>query len=128
MIFWKHKSEDVKNAEYILYQVKHGVRLDDVLKNLGYEKLSIQEHHEQGKLYRPFEETAELILHYQKHFNTVCPPHAEPLIWVKDKNDNRYLITGYDEKCVFLENLWLEMKDLLGKYTFLDNSPCGILE
>ena len=75
--------------------------------------------------YRPFEDVAELMLYYQQHFNAVCPPYAEPLIWVKDKSDNRYLITGYDEKCVYLENIWIEMKDLFEKYTFLDGSCIG---
>ena len=77
---------------------------------------------------RPFEDTAELILHYQQHFNAVCQPYAEPLIWIKDKNDNRYLITGYDEKCILIEDIWKDMKDLFNDYVFLDGSPCGIKE
>ena len=32
-----HK-EDLNTAKYILYQVKHYVRLDDVIQNLGYKK------------------------------------------------------------------------------------------
>lgn len=76
--------------------------------------------------YRPFEYTAELILHYQQHFNAVCPPYAEPLIWVKNKNDNRYLVTGYDEKCILIEDIWKDMKDLFNDYVFLDGSPCGM--
>ena len=74
---------------------------------------------------RPFEDTAEFILHYQQHFNAVCPPYAEPLIWIKDKRDNRYLITGYDEKGVFIEDMWKDMKDLFNDYVFLDGSQCG---
>lgn len=37
MIFRK-LSDDMLTVKYILYQVKHGVRLEDVLKNLGYVK------------------------------------------------------------------------------------------
>lgn len=77
---------------------------------------------------RPFEDTAEFILHYQQHFNAVCPPYAEPLIWVKDKDDNRHLIRSYSEKCVFIDTLCLTMKDLFDDYVFLDSSPCGIKE
>ena len=131
MIFGKHKSEDVKNVEYILYQVKHGVRLDDVLRNLGYEKLSVEEHHEQGKHYRPFEETSELILHFQQRFEDFWPPDVEPLIWVKKKvcsGDERSLITGYDIDCVFIQDVWIDFSELFKNYTFLDNSPCGVLE
>lgn len=78
---------------------------------------------------RPFEETAELILHYQQHFNTVCRPYAEPLIWVKKKyGEARFLITGFDILVVHLEGSFIDMKELFENYTFLDNSPCGILE
>ena len=81
------------------------------------------------KKYRPFEDTVELMLHYAKHFKVKCPPYCEPLIWVKDEHDNRYLITGYDEKCVFLEDMWFDIKDLFYKnYTFLDGSCVGKLE
>lgn len=34
----KREKEDKRNVKYILYQVKHGVPLDDVLRNLGYVK------------------------------------------------------------------------------------------
>lgn len=77
---------------------------------------------------RPFEDTAELILHYQQHFNVVCPPYAEPLIWIKDKDDDRYLIKRYSEECVFVDTLCLTMKELFEDYVFLDGSPCGIKE
>ena len=34
----KTHKEDLNTAKYILYQVKHYVRLDDVIQNLGYIK------------------------------------------------------------------------------------------
>lgn len=37
MIFRK-LSDDMLTVRYILYQVRHGVSLEDVLKNLGYIK------------------------------------------------------------------------------------------
>ena len=80
------------------------------------------------KHYRPFIDTAELMLHYCKHFHVEYPPFYEPLIWVKHKmSDSRYLITSYDELCVNVEDIWLDMKDLFKKYVFLDNSMCGVL-
>ena len=37
---WKEQRQDEKRTlAYINYQVKHGVHLDDVLKNLGYVKI-----------------------------------------------------------------------------------------
>ena len=78
------------------------------------------------KQYRPFEDTAELMLHYQKHFHVEYPPFYEPLIWVKHKtSDSRYLIISYDELCVNVDDVWLDMKDLFEKYVFLDNSIIG---
>lgn len=35
---FKKLSDDEISVEYIVYQVKHGVRLEYVLKNLGYTK------------------------------------------------------------------------------------------
>ena len=35
---FKRLSDDEIAVKYIVYQVKHGVRLEDVLKNFGYTK------------------------------------------------------------------------------------------
>ena len=86
----------------------------------------IKEHEPKRMTYRPFEDTAELMLHYQKHFHVEFPPFYEPLIWVKHKtSDSRYLITSYDELSVNVDDIWLDMKDLFEKYVFLDNSIIG---
>lgn len=37
---WNKKSDDEKTVEYIYWQVRHGVKLDDVLKKLEYIKKS----------------------------------------------------------------------------------------
>ena len=81
------------------------------------------------KHYRQFEDTAELMVHYSKHFNIDFPPFYEPIIWVKRKdNDSRFLITGYDELDVLLEDCWQDLNDLCEQYVFLDGSPVGKLE
>ena len=78
------------------------------------------------KHYRQFEDTAELMVHYSKHFNIDFPPFYEPIIWVKRKdNDSRFLITGYDELDVFLEDCWQDLNDLYEQYVFLDGSCIG---
>lgn len=78
------------------------------------------------KHYRPFEDTAELMVHYSKHFNIDFPPFYEPIIWVKRKdNDSRFLITGYDELDVFLEDCWQDLNELYEQYVFLDGSCIG---
>ena len=86
------------------------------------------------KHYVPFEDTAELMLHYSKHFNVDYPSFYEPFIWVKRKQtsemspDTRFLITGFDELCVFIEDCWIDLAELLEKYVFLDNSVIGAVE
>lgn len=83
------------------------------------------------KIYRPFTDTAELMVHYSNHFNVEYPPFYEPLIWVKRKQtseqspDTRLFITGYDELCVFLEDIWIDLGELFEQYVFLDDSCCG---
>ena len=78
------------------------------------------------KHHKPFEDTAELMVHYSKHFNIDFPPFYEPIIWVKRKdNDSRFLITGYDELDVFLEDCWQDLNDLHEQYVFLDGSCIG---
>lgn len=78
------------------------------------------------KHYKPFEDTAELMLHYSKHFNIDFPPFYEPIIWVKNKsNDTRYLIIGFEESRVLIGNSWFTMKDLFRQCVFLDGSPIG---
>lgn len=83
------------------------------------------------KNYRPFEDTAELMVHYSKHFNIDFPPFYEPIIWIKRKQtcelspDIRFLITGYDESCVHIGEKWIDTEELFHDYIFLDGSCCG---
>ena len=58
---------------------------------------------------------------------------AEPMIWVRSKSNTRstYLITHYCENVgvVFLCGyLNVSLEQLFEGYTFLDGSPCGVLE
>ncbi len=81
------------------------------------------------KHYKPFEDTAELMVHYSKHFNIDFPPFYEPIIWVKNKSDDtRYLIIGFEESRVLIGNSWFTLKDLFRQCVFLDGSPVGMLE
>ena len=78
------------------------------------------------KHYKPFEDTTELMLHYSKHFNIDFPPFYEPIIWVKNKHDEkRFLIIGYDEETVDIGISKFTMKDLFRQCVFLDGSPIG---
>lgn len=39
-----------------------------------------------------------------------------------------FLITGYEDSGVFVDDKWIGMDELLEKYKFLDDSPVGKLE
>ena len=83
--------------------------------------------------YRAFENTQELIDYWQLNYNPGAanrPQYSKPIIWIHDERyDTDYMITAMDDKTVFFEDGWYELKDLFEKgYTFLDNKPLGIEE
>jgi hypothetical protein len=100
-------------------------------------KISLYE--ETEKQYQPFKDCIELIECYQKKYKSAVgcdiyfPSLYKPCIWVKSKaygTDN--LITAFDNdnesiggSCVFLQDIWVDMKELFDNFTFLDGSPCG---
>ena len=100
-------------------------------------KISLYE--ETEKHYRPFNDCSELIECYQRKYKSTVgcdiyfPSLYKPCIWVKSKmygTDN--LITAFDVdnesiggSCVFIQDIWIDMKELFDNFTFLDGSPCG---
>ena len=92
-------------------------------------KCDIQKELEQQH-YRPFIDTAELILHYEKHFNVDYPSFYEPMMWVKvkDESDARFFIMMFSEHYVKIDGEFVSMKKLFENFVFLDNSPCGSKE
>ena len=78
------------------------------------------------KEYRQYNSSAEMIEDFVNRFKAGCPPYAEPLIWVKDKQlDCRYLITAFMPFDVEIGSLLYKFKQLFDEYTYLDGSPCG---
>ena len=93
---------------------------------------------------RPFNDCDELVdcwkkkmyvpaFYYTKDFRDKL---SRPDIWVKNKEygtDN--LITAFDGNnesiggsCVFIQDIWIDMKELFDNFTFCDGSPCGVEE
>ena len=82
------------------------------------------------KKYRPFNSCEELINHFDKINHNVKggrPENTMPLIWVKDKNENkRILITGFTmDSGVFMGLIFLTFENLYNNYVFLDGSIIG---
>lgn len=88
--------------------------------------------------YRPFKNCNELIKHFRRIWRKARRFYEEydfnlsiemPSIWVVNKDSGiREMITGYGENIVLLPRANFTMQDLLNEYTFIDGSPCGILE
>lgn len=88
---------------------------------------------------RPFKDCDELVECWERKIFIPAMRYTKqkvlfrPEIWVKSKEygtDN--LITAFDGdnesiggSCVFIQDMWVDMKELFDNFTFLDGSPCG---
>ena len=116
-----------KQEDHTIKQEKTACeRCIDSDREIDCSKCDVQKELEQH--YRPFKDTAELILHYERHFNVDYPPFYEPMIWVKSKaTKDIYLIDGYDyeDNEVGICDDWFTLKGMFERYTFLDDSIIG---
>ena len=90
------------------------------------------------KQYRPFNNCGELIEYWYDFTGVInCSPKLfMPTIWVKHKRyGTENLITAFDNdnesiggSCVFIQDIWVDMKELFDNFTFCDGSPCGSKE
>lgn len=80
--------------------------------------------------YRPYKDTNEMIDDFCKRSKAKRSAMGEPFIWIKDEY-KKYLITSISNlfcTIVDIEVSTRSMQDLFEYYTYLDGSPCGILE
>lgn len=88
------------------------------------------EHSEDGKKeYRPYINSAEMIMDFIDRFKVKCPSYCEPLIWVRLKVDTRKrLIVAYGDNFVEIGNKTkaVTLQHLFEQYEFLDESPVGM--
>lgn len=90
------------------------------------------------KKYRSFKSCAELEEHWRRIWREARRFYEEydynlsiemPTIWVVNKFTGiREMIIGYGVDTVILPTGKLIMQELREDYTFLDGSPCGVLE
>lgn len=91
----------------------------------------------QEKQYRPFKNCDELCKYWHDEKARMSTfNNSKSLIWVKHKEyrtDN--LIIAFDNdnesiggSCVFIQDIWVDMKELFDNFTFLDGSLCGFEE
>ena len=116
----------------------YGVSNKDFVYDYGNNAEKVKE-----KNYRPFKNCDELVCCYNEKaytpiiavsMNTKLYKLFRPNIWIKSKEygtDN--MITAFDGNnesiggsCVFIQDIWIDMKELFDKFTFCDGSPCGV--
>lgn len=125
----------IPNGRHNYTDITSEWELDNVLSWCKYIRVKPDED------YRPFISCEELIEFWSCLINEIAnckllfTKLENPSIWVKEKSSgSKYMITGYscEADCnendgVFLGDMWIDMNDLFEKYTFLDDTPCGIL-
>lgn len=95
----------------------------------------------QEKKFRPYKDTDEMIEDFKRRYSSYGGwsgkgnPMYNPMIWVKAKGveKNKYLITGFQENERVTMNFDNDIFTtgfctLFDKFTYLDGSPCGIME
>lgn len=92
----------------------------------------------QERTFRPFKNCDELIEYWYDFTGVInCSPKLfMPTIWVKHKRyGTENLITAFDNynesigsSCVFIQDMWVDMKELFDNFTFCDGSVCGVEE
>lgn len=83
----------------------------------------------QKKKFRPYNDTNEMIDHFNEHFELIPREYHLPILWIKSKSTGRkHLITDCENDCVWIGSVSIKFKDLYEHYTWLDDSPCGIKE
>lgn len=98
----------------------------------------------QEEKFRPYSNPDEMIEDFKKRYNAYGGwsgkdnPMYNPMIWIKSKDTGfRYLVTDYgnddncghcNKSCIWIGTISLGFTELLEDYTYLDGTPCGIME
>lgn len=100
-------------------------RINDIMDNALF--YLVEE--PQKKKFRPYNDTNEMIDHFNEHFELIPQEYRLPILWIKSKSPGRkHLITDCENDRVWIGSISIKFKDLYEHYTWLDDSPCGIKE
>lgn len=78
---------------------------------------------------RPYNDTNEMIDHFNEHFDLIPQKYRLPTMWIKHKDSGcKYLITGCADDHILAYPYTIKFEVLLENFTYLDDSPCGIEE
>lgn len=84
---------------------------------------------------RPYKDTDEMIEDFKRRYNSYGGwsgknnPMYCPLIWIKrNYGGDKHLVSCFGDNCVYISSSAFAMEELIGQFTYLDGTPCGILE
>lgn len=78
---------------------------------------------------RPYNDTNEMIDHFNEHFDLIPQKYRLSTMWIKHKDSGcKYLITGCADDHILAYPYTIKFEVLLENFTYLDGSPCGIEE
>lgn len=78
---------------------------------------------------RPYNDTNEMIDHFNERFDLIPQKYRLPTMWIKHKDSGcKYLITGCADDHILAYPYTIKFEVLLENFTYLDGSPCGIEE
>lgn len=92
------------------------------------------------KKFRPYKDKDEMIEDFKKRYSSYGGwsgkdnPMYNPMIWIKSKATGfRHLVTDYGDDSYNCSYVWIGsisigFKELYKNYTYLDGSPCRIME
>ena len=79
--------------------------------------------------YRPYKDTDEMIEDFKRRFNVQVPAYSMPEIWVRDEGSKvRSHVSVFYAYMVVIRDATLWLDALLENFTYLDGTPCGIME
>lgn len=83
---------------------------------------------ETQKKWRPFKDRNEFIEEYKRRFSLACNTNEIPSMWIRAKTDSIALVTYMTDEEVKIGDILITWKELFKDFTFIDGSPCGVLE
>ena len=132
-------TEKIKIGEHVLIDgveyVAHKADKDDVCKGCAFNDIStcsqfiecdgiIFKEAKKEPMYRPYNDTDEMIADWMERFGTYDTKVVMPPIWLMC-GETRSMVTDYLPDFVYAYATSLTMRDLYEDYTYLDGSPCG---
>jgi len=128
--WWKYGSENNHNLEFCVDGDMDWKDVEDGEKPICFDCDSY--HYRIKELYRPYENSKELVDDWLRKEGGCHSAISKPTIWLKSKDsEDSYMVQALTEQGVVMPAITLrvfEWKELFEHFTFLDGSEVGLLK